>query len=80
MERDVLSVRDAARFLGVSLPLMYEACRTGQVPHQRLGRRILFSRAALLAWLARTNTGNLPQSNLDQGQGATSGRTREVVG
>ena len=37
----VMTVDEFAKQAGVSRSLAYEACRSGQVPHLRLGRRIL---------------------------------------
>ncbi len=50
-DEEVLTAREAARLLRVSADLVYEAANRGDIPHRRLGRRMLFSRRALLAWL-----------------------------
>jgi excisionase family DNA binding protein len=49
--RPVLSVAEAAVLLGISEWLLLQEIRRGTVPHRRCGRRILLSRANLLAWL-----------------------------
>ena len=41
------SVSEAAEKLGVSRNLAYEAIKAGQIPHVRIGRRILVPEAAL---------------------------------
>ena len=46
-----LSVEQAARLLGVSRGVAYEAARSGQLPTIRLGRRVLVPRAQLLRML-----------------------------
>ena len=43
-----ISVEDAARLLGISRGLAYEAARRGDLPVIRLGRRMLVPRARLL--------------------------------
>lgn len=43
-----LTVEDAARVLGISRGLAYEAARRGELPTIRLGRRLLVPRARLL--------------------------------
>ena len=43
-----MSVNDAARLLGISRGLAYEAARRGELPTLRLGRRLLVPRARLL--------------------------------
>ncbi len=48
---DVLTVDEAAALLRVSRDSVYEAASRGELPHRRIGRRVLFSRAALLDWL-----------------------------
>jgi excisionase family DNA binding protein len=46
--RLTISVEDAARLLGISRGLAYEAARRGELPVIRLGRRLLVPRARLL--------------------------------
>lgn len=50
-QKDVLSAREAASFCGVSYETIIAEASRGSVPHRRMGRRILFSRTALLQWL-----------------------------
>lgn len=49
--REVLNANDVAAFLGVDRKTVYEYAGRGEIPHQRLGKRLLFSREALLSWL-----------------------------
>lgn len=51
-QQEVLSADEAARLLGVNRKTVYDAAGRGEIPHRRLGKRIIFSRAALLDWLA----------------------------
>lgn len=51
--RDVLSADEVALWFGVNRKTVYNAAARGEIPHQRLGDRLLFSRAALVSWLAR---------------------------
>jgi excisionase family DNA binding protein len=51
-DRQVLSVAEAAELLGVSAWLVLQQVRRGELPHKRCGRRIVFSRERLLAWLS----------------------------
>ncbi len=47
-----MDVTEVARALGVSTDTVYEGARTGDVPGAlRVGRRLLFSRAAIDRWL-----------------------------
>ncbi len=48
----VLTVEQAAEVLCISRGLAFAAVRAGDIPHVRVGRRILVSRDALRAMLA----------------------------
>lgn len=50
--REVLSVEEAADFLGLSRNTVYTYANGGTIPCQRVGRRLLFSRTALVRWLS----------------------------
>jgi len=54
--RLVVSVPDAAVLLGISRAHAYELVARGELPHLRLGRRIVIPRAALEALLAVPTT------------------------
>jgi excisionase family DNA binding protein len=41
-----LAVTEVAKFLGISRGSAYEAIQRGEIPHIRIGRRILISRRA----------------------------------
>ncbi|MBI3910613.1 MAG: helix-turn-helix domain-containing protein [Armatimonadetes bacterium] len=49
----VLTVREAAQLLRLSLPSVYTGISNGEIPSIRVGRRILVPRIALEAFLAR---------------------------
>ena len=51
-----MTADQVAAFLGVDRKTVYEYAARGQIPHQRLGRRLLFSRTALVAWLGSCKT------------------------
>ncbi len=48
---EVMSADEVAEFLGVDRNTVYDYAGRGAIPHQRLGKRILFRRGALLSWL-----------------------------
>jgi excisionase family DNA binding protein len=50
-ERDVITADEVATFLGVDRNTVYDYAGRGVIPHQRLGKRILFRRGALVSWL-----------------------------
>jgi excisionase family DNA binding protein len=49
---DVLTADEVASILRVDRKTVYDAAARGEIPHRRLGKRLVFSRAALLDWLA----------------------------
>jgi excisionase family DNA binding protein len=50
-DRDVMTADEVAEFLGVDRNTVYDYAGRGVTPHQRLGKRILFRRGALVSWL-----------------------------
>ncbi len=40
-----------AHELSLSRSTLIRLCNAGEIPHRRVGRRVLFPRAALLTWL-----------------------------
>lgn len=50
-DAEVMDVEDVAAFLGVDRKTVYDYAGRGEIPCRRLGKRILFSRSALVAWL-----------------------------
>lgn len=49
---DVMNADEVAALLRVDRKTVYDAAGRGHMPHRRLGKRLVFSRAALLDWLA----------------------------
>ena len=49
--RDVMTADEVAVFLGVDRNTVYDFASRGVIPHQRLGKRLLFRRGAVVAWL-----------------------------
>jgi excisionase family DNA binding protein len=47
LERLTLTVEEAATILGISRAFAYESVRRGDIPHVKIGRRLLVPRAAL---------------------------------
>jgi excisionase family DNA binding protein len=50
-EREVMDADQVAAFLGVDRKTVYDYAGRGEIPHRRLGKRLLFSRSAIVAWL-----------------------------
>ena len=70
----VLTVGEAAKAFRISRGTAYEAVRTNEIPHVRIGRTIRVPRAALLALLGEAPAGQSAgrQQHTDPGQGERS--------
>ncbi|WP_144518116.1 excisionase family DNA-binding protein [Bacillus thuringiensis] len=53
MERSTLTAREAAKYLGVSLDLVYKESIYGSLPCIRIGRRKIFRKESLDRWMAK---------------------------
>jgi excisionase family DNA binding protein len=51
-DKPCLSTDDAAALLGVSKWLLLQETKRGNIPHKRVGRRLVYSRQRLLDWVA----------------------------
>ncbi len=49
--RDVFNLKEAAAYLGISIPTLTALLRGGEIPFRRAGQRWLIARAALDHWL-----------------------------
>ena len=50
--RETIEAREAAEIIGLSEWTVYDLARRREIPHIRLGRRVLFRRTTLLSWLS----------------------------
>lgn len=55
---DILCADQVAAWFGVDRKTVYTAAAQNKIPHQRLGKRVLFSRHALVSWLACERAGS----------------------
>ena len=54
---EVFNLKQAAAYLGISVPTLTALLRSGEIPCRRAGQRWLISRTVLDTWLnANTNT------------------------
>ena len=54
---EVFNLKQAAAYLGVSIPTLTALLRSGEIPCRRAGQRWLISKTVLDTWLnANTNT------------------------
>jgi len=52
MQRQTLNVKEVANYLGVHTDTIYTMVKTNQIPHLKLGKRILFTRESIDLWMA----------------------------
>jgi excisionase family DNA binding protein len=57
-ERLTLTVEEAAKLLGISRAFAYESVRRGDIPHIKIGRRLLIPKAKLNELLDSATTGS----------------------
>jgi|GEM_PF-1681184 len=50
-QRETITAPEAAEVLGLSPWSIYDLVRRRQLPHIRIGRRVLFRRESILQWL-----------------------------
>lgn len=55
-DRVTLCTDEAAALLGISKWLLLQEIKRGNIPHKRVGRRIVLSRQRLLDWLVEDVT------------------------
>jgi len=48
---EILTADQLAELLGVNRKTIYEAASRSEIPHRRLGRRLIFERGSVLRWL-----------------------------
>jgi len=53
----LLSARDAASALGISARTLWSLTQAGEIPHVRIGRRVLYPHESLATWIARREQG-----------------------
>lgn len=62
----LLSPREAAEILGVSLPTLYTWTYRRQIPAQKVGRLLRFSPAALQRWLKGQEQRTLAEQGISE--------------
>ncbi len=52
--KTVFNLKEAATYLGISIPTLAVLLRSGEIPYRRAGQRWLIPKSALDAWLSHT--------------------------
>lgn len=51
-DRQILTTKEAAEFIGVAVPTLYAMTSRRMLPHAKRGKRLFFSRNDLIEWIA----------------------------
>jgi excisionase family DNA binding protein len=51
MQRQTLTVKEVANYLGVHTDTIYTMVKANQVPHLKVGKRILFTQESIELWM-----------------------------
>jgi len=77
MLREVMDIRQAAEYLGISADSLYRYASDGVVPAFKLGNRWRFKRSLLDAWMIEQSSGGVPGNvSVMQKQKKPVGRAR----
>lgn len=59
MKKEMLTVKELASYLRVHTDVIYALVREKQIPHVRLGSRILFTKESIHNWIEEQEQNNL---------------------
>ena len=54
-QKPVFNLKEAAAYLGISVPTLVRLLGSGAIPYRRVGQRWLIARSALDDWLNKKN-------------------------
>lgn len=57
MENEMITVREIAGYLRISLPSVYKLVNAGNIPHVKVGFRYIIPRESFLFWLENNTHG-----------------------
>ncbi|MGO9264672.1 MAG: helix-turn-helix domain-containing protein [Candidatus Binataceae bacterium] len=63
-----VSIKDAAKMLGLSFKSCWDRVHRGEIPSRRVGRRILIDRSELQQWFLSQPSGSKADSNRSSGK------------
>ncbi len=79
MMGDVLTAREAARYVRLSLPTFYRYIWEGKIEAPKIGRRYRFTRALLDHWLGKKNSGTEDVSGRNKLIGRVTAIKRDTI-
>lgn len=65
MERNAMTVKEMAAYLGVHTDTVYEMVRLNEVPHYKIRRKIFFSQVIVEAWIREQELKNYYDDTLN---------------
>ncbi|WP_270182947.1 helix-turn-helix domain-containing protein [Alkalihalobacillus sp. CinArs1] len=68
--RITLTAKEAAEYLGVSYWLILEMAKRKEIPHVRAGKRVLFRKESLLAWVRDREATGSQTEEIDSAKGS----------
>lgn len=57
MENEMITVREIAKYLRISLPTAYKLINSGAIPHVKVGCRYIIPREGFFVWMSQNTTG-----------------------
>lgn len=57
MNNEMITVREAAKFLRLSLPTVYKLLQVDKIPHVKVGCRYIIPRDKFMAWVLQNVQG-----------------------
>lgn len=60
MDNEMITVKEIAKYLRVSLPTAYKLVNAGGIPHVKVGCRYIVPRYAFTVWLEQNSVGGIP--------------------
>lgn len=57
MDNEMITVREIAKFLRISLPSAYKLVNSGTIPHVKVGCRYIIPREAFQFWVSQNTFG-----------------------
>jgi excisionase family DNA binding protein len=67
--REILTIEEAASFLGVSVKTFNKVLHTQSIPARKIGREWKFSRQALVDWIGGGRSTDFYRESTDHGNG-----------
>lgn len=59
MENEMITVKEIAKYLRLSLPTTYKLVNSGTIPHVKVGCRYIIPRDGFMHWLSQNYTGGV---------------------